>query len=217
MTRGTRLAMAFLLLGASPLASCTDAAVSAQDAIALRVVAALHAQHLPPATLATIDRVFGIERRIGARLLARHAKGMQLTHRGRELARHLGAMETTASEVERHLFGKDNKMAGPVRIAVTDGLATFWLMPQLIAFNRSHPAVRVEIATVNSWGDLAVEVVHRPGHGVTVSTMFRAVTTDRTLLPRLLAVPDLVPEARTKAEVYVRDLERGAEDPGLLA
>lgn len=102
-------------------------------------------------------RITNIERRIGARLLARHAKGMQLTHRGRELARHLGAMETTASEVERHLFGKDNKMAGPVRIAVTDGLATFWLMPQLIAFNRSHPAVRVEIATVNSWGDLAVE------------------------------------------------------------
>jgi DNA-binding transcriptional LysR family regulator len=102
-------------------------------------------------------RITNIERRIGARLLARHAKGMQLTHRGRELARHLGAMETTASEVERHLFGKDNKMAGPVRIAVTDGLATFWLMPQLFAFNRSHPAVRVEIATVNSWGDLAVE------------------------------------------------------------
>ena len=40
MTRGTRLAMACLLLGASPLASCADAAVSAQDAIALRVVAA---------------------------------------------------------------------------------------------------------------------------------------------------------------------------------
>ena len=51
----------------------------------------------------------------------------------------------------------DDKMAGTVRIAVTDGLATYWLMPQLIAFNRSHPAIRVEIATVNSWGDLAVE------------------------------------------------------------
>jgi DNA-binding transcriptional LysR family regulator len=102
-------------------------------------------------------RISHIESQIGARLLARHSKGMQLTHRGRELARHLAAMETTAGEVERHLFGADDKMAGSVRIAVTDGLATFWLMPQLIAFNRSHPAVRVEIATVNSWGDLAVE------------------------------------------------------------
>lgn len=103
-------------------------------------------------------RISNIESRIGARLLARHAKGMQLTHRGRELVRHLSAMETTAGEVERYLFGTaGNKMAGTVRIAVTDGLASFWLMPQLIAFNRTHPAVRIEIATVNSWGDLAVE------------------------------------------------------------
>jgi len=102
-------------------------------------------------------RISNIESQIGAKLLARHGKGMQLTHRGRELARHLTGMETTAAEVERHLFGTDDKMAGTVRLAVTDGLATFWLVPQLIAFNRAHPAVRVEIATVNSWGDLPVE------------------------------------------------------------
>lgn len=66
MTRGKRLAMSCFMLGASPLACCADAAVPAQDAIALRVVAVLHAQHVPPATLATVDRVFGIERRIGA-------------------------------------------------------------------------------------------------------------------------------------------------------
>ncbi|MFG3546780.1 MOSC domain-containing protein [Streptomyces sp. NPDC047725] len=32
-----------------------------------------------------------------------------------------------------------------------------------------------------------VEVVHRPGHEVTVAVQFRAVTTERELLPRLLA------------------------------
>ena len=34
-------------------------------------------------------------------------------------------------------------------------------------------------------------VVHQPGHGVTVSTMFRALTTDRSLLPELLKVDGL--------------------------
>jgi DNA-binding transcriptional LysR family regulator len=102
-------------------------------------------------------RISAIEGRIGARLLARHSKGMRLTHRGRELAMRLSAMETTAGEVERHLFGGGRELTGSVRIAVTDGLATFWLMPQLIAFNRAHPGVRIEIATVNSWGDLASE------------------------------------------------------------
>ena len=59
-------------------------------------------------------------------------------------------------------------------------------------------------------GDVAagdqIEVVHRPGHGVTVSTMFRAVRTDPALLPELLKVDNLVEEARAKAERYVAAL-----------
>ncbi|MEV8242847.1 MOSC domain-containing protein [Streptomyces rochei] len=49
-----------------------------------------------------------------------------------------------------------------------------------------------------------VEVVHRPGHGVTVALQFRAVTTERELLPRLLAAADaLHPEALATARKYV--------------
>ncbi|WP_367433687.1 MOSC domain-containing protein [Streptomyces celluloflavus] len=49
-----------------------------------------------------------------------------------------------------------------------------------------------------------VEVVHSPDHDVTVALMFRALTTQRELLPRLLAVGDaLHPEARAKAVKYV--------------
>ncbi|MFG2603782.1 MOSC domain-containing protein [Streptomyces sp. NPDC048514] len=33
----------------------------------------------------------------------------------------------------------------------------------------------------------AIEIVHRPAHGVTAAMQFRAVTTERELLPRLLA------------------------------
>lgn len=47
-----------------------------------------------------------------------------------------------------------------------------------------------------------IEVVHRPGHGVTVSTMFAALTTRRELLPELLAVEGLVEEARVAAQAY---------------
>ncbi|MDP9683593.1 MULTISPECIES: MOSC domain-containing protein [Streptomyces] len=49
-----------------------------------------------------------------------------------------------------------------------------------------------------------VEVVHRPGHEVTVALQFRAVTTERALLPRLLAAGDaLHPVALAKARAYV--------------
>lgn len=63
------------------------------------------------------------------------------------------------------------------------------------------PYLRVREEGLLEGGD-EIEVVHRPGHGVTVSTMFRALTLEPALLPRLLAVDDLVAEARAKAERY---------------
>ncbi|MCT9081699.1 MOSC domain-containing protein [Streptomyces fulvoviolaceus] len=48
-----------------------------------------------------------------------------------------------------------------------------------------------------------VEVVHRPDHDVTVALQFRAVTTERGLLPRLLAAGEaLHPEALAAARKY---------------
>jgi MOSC domain-containing protein YiiM len=53
----------------------------------------------------------------------------------------------------------------------------------------------------------AVEIVHRPGHDVTVALQFRAVTTERTLLPRLVAAgealhPEVLRTAREYQEKY---------------
>lgn len=50
-----------------------------------------------------------------------------------------------------------------------------------------------------------VQVLHRPGHGVTVATLFRAITTEPELLPELLAVDELVPQARASAERWVAE------------
>jgi MOSC domain-containing protein YiiM len=52
-----------------------------------------------------------------------------------------------------------------------------------------------------------IEVVHRPGHGVTASLMFRALLREPELLPRLLEVDGLVEEARQKALAYVASAE----------
>jgi MOSC domain-containing protein YiiM len=42
----------------------------------------------------------------------------------------------------------------------------------------------------------AIEVVHRPDHDVTVALMHRALLQDHSLLPELLAAPDLMPSWR---------------------
>ncbi|GAB6986410.1 MOSC domain-containing protein [Nocardioides pyridinolyticus] len=66
---------------------------------------------------------------------------------------------------------------------------------------RPGPYLRVVVEGEVGAGD-ELTVVHRPGHGVTVSTMFRALTTEAALLPELLKVENLVDEARVSAERY---------------
>ncbi|MEW1614407.1 MULTISPECIES: MOSC domain-containing protein [unclassified Streptomyces] len=60
----------------------------------------------------------------------------------------------------------------------------------------------IEPGTIRA-GD-PVEIVHRPDHQVTAALQFRAVTTERTLLPSLLAAASaLHPEALRRAREYV--------------
>jgi MOSC domain-containing protein YiiM len=78
---------------------------------------------------------------------------------------------------------------------------TRWVR-RFTAAQRPGPYLRVlEEGEVTAGDEL--HVVHRPGHGVTVSTMFRALTTERDLLPRLLVVDDLTEEVRRIAEAVV--------------
>jgi MOSC domain-containing protein YiiM len=48
-----------------------------------------------------------------------------------------------------------------------------------------------------------IDVVHQPGHGVSVTTMFRALTTEPTLLPELLKVDRLAAQAHGRVEKYL--------------
>ncbi|MEU5338511.1 MOSC domain-containing protein [Streptomyces asoensis] len=58
-----------------------------------------------------------------------------------------------------------------------------------------------------------VTVVHRPDHEVTARMEFRAVTTHRELLPRLLAAGDaLHPEALAKARAYLEKYGAAADE-----
>ena len=70
---------------------------------------------------------------------------------------------------------------------------------------RPGPYLRVVVEGEVGAGD-EIAVVHRPGHGVTASTMFRALTTQSELLPELLAVENLPAKTRRQAERYAAAL-----------
>jgi MOSC domain-containing protein YiiM len=75
-------------------------------------------------------------------------------------------------------------------------------LKQFTAEGRPGPYLRVIQPGVVTVGD-ELQVVHRPDHDITVTTMFRALTTERSLLPRLLEVGDeLAPTPRAAAEKY---------------
>lgn len=66
---------------------------------------------------------------------------------------------------------------------------------------RPGPYLRVlEEGTLRAGDEIVVE--HRPDHGVTVSVMFKAFTTDRSLLPELLKVDRLPKEVLDQAQAY---------------
>jgi len=73
------------------------------------------------------------------------------------------------------------------------------------ADGRPGPYLRVTRPGVIAPGD-EISVVHRPGHGVTVALLFRALTTEKDLLPRLVGMEGLAAKARAKAEEYVAAL-----------
>jgi MOSC domain-containing protein YiiM len=70
------------------------------------------------------------------------------------------------------------------------------------AERRPGPYLRVLEPGRIAAGD-ELSVLHRPGHGVTVTVMFQALIFEPALLPRLLVVDGLVAEAKRKAEAYV--------------
>jgi len=89
-------------------------------------------------------RIEHLEQQIGVRLFNRMQSGVALTAEGESIlgaAREIGAK---ILEIQGSLTGSDKRMEGMVRISVTDGLATYWLMPQLGRLQEVHPGIAIE-------------------------------------------------------------------------
>jgi len=68
--------------------------------------------------------------------------------------------------------------------------------------NRPGPYLRVLEEGLVRAGD-AIQVQRRPDHGITVSFMFRALTTERELMPDLLRIDGLAESVRAAVERHI--------------
>jgi DNA-binding transcriptional LysR family regulator len=111
-------------------------------------------------TVLTIRRRLDLlERQVNAILLRRSAKGVELTEDGRMVfdaglemlrpARRLGGIGAKRRQGLR----------SSVKIGITEGLGTFWLIPRVVDLHRTHPNIQVDIQCSMSEPDVsALEV-----------------------------------------------------------
>ncbi len=85
-----------------------------------------------------------LERHAGVALLARHPTGIGLTGEGHILLNAAEEMEIAASRVIRTARRGHPTETGRVRINITEGLGTLWLVPRAVSFQRAHPNIILE-------------------------------------------------------------------------
>jgi len=90
-------------------------------------------------------RIDDFEREIGAVLFTRDVHGTRLTDEGSQVVTAVERMEAATFDVVRSRNLVAPAIAGEVRIAVTEGLGTFWLAPRLVEFQRSFPNILIDL------------------------------------------------------------------------
>ncbi|MGB9365958.1 MAG: LysR family transcriptional regulator [Xanthobacteraceae bacterium] len=86
-----------------------------------------------------------LERQLGVTLFTRHVDGVRMTPEGEEILEAARKMEVASFGVIRARDSSVPALAGEVRLAVTEGIGTFWLIPRLVEFQRTYPGLLVHL------------------------------------------------------------------------
>jgi len=90
-------------------------------------------------------RVEELEHALGVTLLTRHVSGVRTTSEGEKVLDAVRRMEAASFELLRARDQTSANISGEVRLAVTEGLGTFWVIPRLVEFQRAHPNLLIDI------------------------------------------------------------------------
>jgi DNA-binding transcriptional LysR family regulator len=86
-----------------------------------------------------------LEQQLGITLFTRHVDGVRTTAEGEEILIAARQMEAASFNLIRARDRSVPTLAGEVKLAVTEGLGTFWLAPRLVEFQRAHPKLLVDL------------------------------------------------------------------------
>jgi DNA-binding transcriptional LysR family regulator len=90
-------------------------------------------------------RIDEFENLVGTALFVRDVYGTRLTDEGLRMVAGVERMEHAAFDLLRDRHQVAPAMSGEVRVAVTEGLGTFWVAPRLVEFQRAYPSILVDL------------------------------------------------------------------------
>lgn len=99
-------------------------------------------------------RVDAFEKRLGVRLFDRLSTGYAITSAGEDMLPIAESVEDELEGLKRRLLGRDQRLAGNIRVTTTDFLATHILMPALAEFTQNYPDIHFEVISAYAALDL---------------------------------------------------------------
>src|SRR6266566_3374245 len=90
-------------------------------------------------------RISALESDYQTTLMTRHVDGIRLTPEGMQVLEAAKRMEEASFGLDLALNQATPALSGEVRLAVTEGLGTFWLAPRLVEFQRAYPGLLVDL------------------------------------------------------------------------
>jgi Transcriptional regulator len=92
-------------------------------------------------------RLAALEAALGVRLFLRTPGGYVPTPAGELAGAAAERMEQAAHQLQRQLQGLDEKLCGVVRVAASDTMGSFYVMPALTRVREAHPDIKVVLST----------------------------------------------------------------------
>jgi DNA-binding transcriptional LysR family regulator len=103
------------------------------------------AERLGQSVNALRRRIDTFEHELGIKLLTRHVDGVRPTAEGQAMLAAAERMELASYDLLRARAQGEPAIAGEVKLAVTEGLGTFWVSPRLVDFQRAFPRLLVDM------------------------------------------------------------------------
>jgi len=112
------------------------------------------AQKLRLSVNALRRRIDEFERELGLPVLTRHVNGVQPTEEGAKIYNAALQMESASFDLLQARDLSDKQAEGEVRLSITEGLGTAWLLPQLVEFQRVNPKLTLNLRCGQKPADL---------------------------------------------------------------